>query len=294
MTSASSSRGSSTSTPSRTSRPAERAGSASSAMTAPARASHSARSGKRASGKRRFGLGRLEPLVRLADLVHRSGVQLDALAVLQKPLSAQRARVEAAPLLDGAQREAQVVDLPVAAPEDPRAAVRRPERRAGPVALVHRHVEPVLDERARGAQADDPGPDDGRAVRQPAPPFGPARPSGPARSRCRSRPRARRPRRAAGWSASRSGPRAARGCAGRAGCRWPRTRRRRLQGLTVRAENPQRGKSGVPFMKSITWFCEIAFWISSRIWSSVTIMAPPFLICSAWIVPSSSRCWTGA
>ena len=44
---------------------------------------------------------------------------------------------------------------------------------------------------------------------------------------------------------------------------------------TVRAEKPQRGKSGVPFMKSITRFCEIAFWISSRIWSSVMIMAPP-------------------
>ena len=34
---------------------------------------------------------------------------------------------------------------------------------------------------------------------------------------------------------------------------------------TVRAENPQAGASGVPFMNRITGFSEIALWIASRI-----------------------------
>jgi hypothetical protein len=40
----------------------------------------------------------------------------------------------------------------------------------------------------------------------------------------------------------------------------------------VRAEKPQRGMSGVPFMNSMTRLRRIASVISSRIWSSVTII----------------------
>ena len=41
---------------------------------------------------------------------------------------------------------------------------------------------------------------------------------------------------------------------------------------TVRAEKPQRGASGVPFMKRMTSLPEIAFWISSLICCSTVLM----------------------
>src|SRR5690348_8977322 len=41
---------------------------------------------------------------------------------------------------------------------------------------------------------------------------------------------------------------------------------------TVRAENPQRGASGVPFMKRMTSFSAMASWIASRICCSTVLM----------------------
>ena len=70
--------------------------------------------------------------------------------------------------------------------------------------------------------------------------------------RCRSRRPARPCGRAAGWSASWRWPTAPGGCAGRAGCRRPRTGVPSDSRIaTVRAEKPQRRRSGVPFMKRI-------------------------------------------
>ena len=47
-----------------------------------------------------------------------------------------------------------------------------------------------------------------------------------------------------------------------------------LSAAEVRIENPQAGCSGVPFMKSITWFSSIAFWMKSRISSFVMSSLP--------------------
>ena len=193
MTSASSSRGSSTPTPSRMSRPRASAASASSDMIAPAPASTGTRSGKRASGKRRSASAGSSQLVVLADRrPARQAWSSTPWPYSMSPVGRSGDGSSRSPLLDRAQREPHVVDLAVAAPEDARAAGRRPERRADPVALVDGDREAVPGKRPRGAQADDARPDDGGPVRQPAPPFGPARPSGRARSRCRSRRRARR------------------------------------------------------------------------------------------------------
>ena len=59
----------------------------------------------------------------------------------------------------------------------------------------------------------------------------------------------------------------------------------------VRAENPQAGWWGVPFMKSITLFSLIAFSMKPRISSFVMRASPAgveVLIESAWIGPPTS------
>jgi hypothetical protein len=47
---------------------------------------------------------------------------------------------------------------------------------------------------------------------------------------------------------------------------------------TVRAENPQRGCSGVPFMKRITRFSSIAALMASRICVFSSVMAPSYAV----------------
>ena len=64
-----------------------------------------------------------------------------------------------------------------------------------------------------------------------------------------------------------------------------------LSAPAVRAENPQAGCWGVPFMKSITGFSSMALEMKSRISSSVTGVPPggvDVLIESAWIGPPTS------
>ena len=47
-----------------------------------------------------------------------------------------------------------------------------------------------------------------------------------------------------------------------------------LSAPAVRVEKPHAGCSGVPFMKSITWFSAIAFSMNSRISASVIGVLP--------------------